>query len=181
MQRLVLLTELLVKSLSGGFNKLAANGTAVGGRFNAANRLLWAGLPPQETLGKCWKCKIVEHLFAQVERMDIYLSIEQRKTPVPMSVNTTFKSNYEQVRELKVAGNAKAIFSQLRLDEGFDMGRRDFTEWSDNAEIILEEVAKNGSGFKKDIATKALKYKSISEKQAWCVAFDFIAISKLSF
>jgi len=98
-----------------------------------------------------------------------------------MSVNTTFKSNYEQVRELKVAGNAKAIFSQLRLDEGFDMGRRDFTEWSDNAEIILEEVAKNGSGFKKDIATKALKYKSISEKQAWCVAFDFIAISKLSF
>lgn len=55
-----------------------------------------------------------------------------------MSANTTFKSNYEQVRELKVAGNAKAIFSQLRLDEGFDMGSRDFTEWGDNAEIILE-------------------------------------------
>lgn len=113
--------------------------------------------------------------------MNIYLSIEQQQTLVKMSTNTTFKSNYEQVRELKVAGNAKAVFSQLRLDGGFDMGSRDFTEWSDNAEIILEEVAKNGSGFKKDIATKALKYKSMSEKQAWCIAFDFIAINKLSF
>jgi hypothetical protein len=98
-----------------------------------------------------------------------------------MNTSTTFKSNFEQVRELKVAGNAKAVFGQLRLDGGFDMGSRQETEWALNAEIILEEVAKNGSGFKKDIATKALKYKNISEKQAWCVAFDFIAISKLSF
>lgn len=97
------------------------------------------------------------------------------------STSTTFKSNYEQVRELKVAGNAKAVFGQLRLDGGFDMGSRDFTEWSDNAEIILEEVAKSGNGFKKDIAAKALKYKTMTEKQAWCVAFDFITIKKLSF
>jgi|SRR5690606_3069872 len=101
-----------------------------------------------------------------------------------MNTSTTFKSNYEQVRELKVVGNAKAVFSELRtigsqfnhLAKGYDV-----IEWSDNAEIILEEVAKNGNGFKKDIALKALKYKNISEKQAWCVAFDFIAISKLSF
>lgn len=98
-----------------------------------------------------------------------------------MTTPTIFKSNYEQVRELKVAANAKAIFSQLRLSEDFDMASKEFGSWSDNAEIILEEVAKNGSGFKAEIATKALRYKSMTEKQAWCVAFEFIAIEKLSF
>ncbi len=101
-----------------------------------------------------------------------------------MNTSVTFKSNYEQVRQLKVAGNAKAVFSELRtvgsqfnhLAKGYDV-----IEWSENAEIILEEVAKNGSGFKKEIALKAMKYKRMTEKQAWCVAFDFIAISKLSF
>lgn len=104
----------------------------------------------------------------------------KEKQPRQMNTSTTFKSNYEQVRELKVAGNAKEIFNALRVDEsgaGYQVRR----EWSNNAEIILEEVAKNGSGFKKDIAAKALKYVSMTEKQAWCVAFDFLAINKLTF
>lgn len=61
------------------FYQMAYNGTAVGGRFNATNRLLWAGLPPSETLGKCGFNNFPEHLFAQVERVNIYLSIEQHK------------------------------------------------------------------------------------------------------
>jgi len=38
---------------------------------------------------------------------------------------------------------------------------------------ILEIVSEKGNGFKKDIAIKALKYNRLSEKQAWCVAYEF--------
>ncbi len=38
---------------------------------------------------------------------------------------------------------------------------------------ILEVVSTKGHSFKKDIATKALKYNRLSEKQAWCVAYEF--------
>jgi hypothetical protein len=68
---------------------VAPNGSRLGGRFNAAKPLLWAGLPPPETLGNCGFNNFPEHLFAQVERVNIYLSIEQHKTPTTMSNETT--------------------------------------------------------------------------------------------
>ena len=47
--------------------------------------LLWAGLPPSETLGKCGKVKKVADLFGPFGIMPIYLSTEQRQTPTTMS------------------------------------------------------------------------------------------------
>ena len=93
--------------------RIATNGTQVVGRFNAHNLLLWAGLPPPETIGKCGKCKIVEHLFAQVERMDIYLSIEQRKTPTTMSTMITTTADALIDRDYNAA--AMDIITNLRI------------------------------------------------------------------
>ena len=39
--------------------------------------------------------------------------------------------------------------------------------------FILTEVKNNSKGFQKDIAEKGINGMSISEKQAWCVAFEF--------
>jgi hypothetical protein len=68
--------------------RITANGTAVGGRFNAAKRVLWAGLPPPETLGKCGFNNFPEHLFDQVVPMTIYLATKQQQTPTAMSTQT---------------------------------------------------------------------------------------------
>lgn len=38
---------------------------------------------------------------------------------------------------------------------------------------ILEVVADRSKGFQADIATKALKYRNITEKQAWCIAYEY--------
>ena len=89
------------------FSQVAYNGSQVGGRFNAANLLLWAGLPPSETLGKCGKCKIVEHLFARAVPMNMYLSIEQQQTPTTMSTQTTvtisdLKSTFGDVVDARI-------------------------------------------------------------------------------
>lgn len=62
-------------------NSTILNGPQVGGRFNAANLLLWAGLPPSETLGKCGKCKIVEHLFGGSVPVTLYLVGQTETTP----------------------------------------------------------------------------------------------------
>ncbi len=42
-----------------------------------------------------------------------------------------------------------------------------------NFTSILEIVANNSKGFQSDIAKKALKYNSMTTKQAWCVAYEF--------
>ena len=46
---------------------MGTNGPQVVGRFNAHNLLLWAGLPPSETLGKCGKVKKVLQVFGNVK------------------------------------------------------------------------------------------------------------------
>lgn len=41
-------------------------------------------------------------------------------------------------------------------------------------ETILETVLENSkTGYKVNIAKNGLKYKSLSEKQAWCMAYEF--------
>lgn len=55
---------------------------------HGAYRAVMGWPTPSETLGKCGFNNFPEHLFAQVERMSIYLSIEQRKTPNTMSTQT---------------------------------------------------------------------------------------------
>ena len=39
--------------------------------------------------------------------------------------------------------------------------------------FILTEVKNNSNGFQKDIAIKGLNGRHLSEKQAWCVAYEF--------
>ena len=48
---------------------------------------------PSETLGKWGFNNFPDHLFAQVEGMDIYLSIEQHRTPTTMNTHTTTDFN----------------------------------------------------------------------------------------
>lgn len=38
---------------------------------------------------------------------------------------------------------------------------------------ILKTVAKNSKGFQSDIANKVINGNEISEKQAWCVAYEY--------
>ncbi len=39
--------------------------------------------------------------------------------------------------------------------------------------FILNEVKNNSKGFQKDIADKGLNGMNLSEKQSWCVAYEF--------
>lgn len=54
---------------------MAGNGPQVVavGFAMAHNLLLWAGLPPLETLGKCGRVKKVQHLFGGSVPITIYL------------------------------------------------------------------------------------------------------------
>ena len=65
--------------------------------------------------------------------------------------------------------NVKDIFEELYYGKG--LSRAD--EWMEESETILEVVAENSKGFQSDIAKKALKYKNITKKQAWCVAYEY--------
>ena len=46
-------------------------------------------------------------------------------------------------------------------------------EFSIDAETILDIVKNKSKGFQADIANKALQYGKITEKQAWCIVFEF--------
>jgi len=115
--------------------------------------LLWAGIPPRETLGKCGKCKIVEHLFAQVVPMNIYLSIQQRQTPTKMS---TVRNNYKG----QLTSRTKMIYGEQH-EEYMDtdiMGRVS-AQWistslldTENATLEAELVAEEA---KKEADNKA--------------------------
>lgn len=61
--------------------------------------------------------------------------------------------------------SVKEIFCEIYYfnANGFDI----------NAETILDTVKNNSKGFQSDIAKKALEYGKITEKQAWCVAYEF--------
>jgi len=90
---------------------------------------------------------------------------------------TTLKSTYQKVEELT---NVKEVFNFIK--SGFDSDyetMKGFTSFSDMPETILEFVRDCSKGFQSDVATKALKYGNMSEKQAWCVAFEFIKIKEL--
>ncbi|HKK12405.1 MAG TPA: hypothetical protein VJ945_06210 [Flavobacteriaceae bacterium] len=90
---------------------------------------------------------------------------------------TTFKSTYQRVSELE---NVKDVFNFIK--GGFDADyetMKGFTSFSEMPETILKFVKDCSKGFQSDVATKTLKYGNMSEKQAWCVAFEFIKIKNL--
>ena len=63
--------------------------------------------------------------------------------------------------------NVKSIFNILT--ENDSLGHQ--------AEIILNKVKENSTGFQADIASKSLNNNRISTKQAWCVAYEFKAVA----
>lgn len=90
---------------------------------------------------------------------------------IAMTKETPILTNYEQCEALRSAGNAQAVLRNLHHSDEFE------GEWDDNADIILEHVEKHGKDFAPSVARKARKYKRMSEKQAWVVAFAFVMIS----
>lgn len=86
-----------------------------------------------------------------------------------------FKTNIEQITELT---NVKSVFNEIDVD--FDGCKGNMKkEWRENGEIILEFCKDCSTTFVKDICEKALEYKNLSEKQRWCVAFEFLKIKHM--
>ena len=71
------------------------------------------------------------------------------------------------MNDYQTAANAttKELFRGLHQDIDGD--------YNEIAEIVLETVRDNCSGFQSDVAEKALEGSRLSEKQRWCVAFAF--------
>ena len=90
-----------------------------------------------------------------------------------------FINSYDRVKGVIESGKAINIFNMV---DGDYVGMGEF-EYSDEAMIVLELVAKNGEGFVVDICNRALesinvgKAITLSEKQRWCIAF---AANKIS-
>ena len=90
-----------------------------------------------------------------------------------------FINSYDRVKGAIESGKAINIFNMV---DGDYVGMGAF-EYSDEAMIVLELVAKNGEGFVVDICNRVLesinigKAISLSEKQRWCIAF---AANKIS-
>ena len=92
-------------------------------------------------------------------------------------MTTEFKSTYEKVSEIK---EVKIAFNCVSrgFSESYENGKG-FTEYHEIGETILEFVRDCSTTFVSDIATKALKYGNPSDKQSWCVSFEFIKIQHI--
>lgn len=88
-------------------------------------------------------------------------------------MTTEFKSTYQKVSELT---DVKLVFNGISsgFTQEYSNGR--FTSYHEIPETVLEFVRDCSATFCADIAKKALQYGSPSEKQSWCVAFEFIKI-----
>jgi hypothetical protein len=87
--------------------------------------------------------------------------------------NATYSSmSLEGLNEMRKTNNAKNVFDCLSFDYNDKC-------YSLTADSILKAVKIHGDGFAVDIATRfsdpATKF-SMSEKQAWCVAYAFCKI-----
>ena len=83
------------------------------------------------------------------------------------------KNTYQKVSEIVDVKEAYNCISAGFTQE-FKNGR--FTEYHEIGETVLEFVRDCSITFCNEIATKALQYGNPSEKQSWCVAFEFIKI-----
>lgn len=90
-----------------------------------------------------------------------------------------FKSSNQIVSELE---NVKEIFDTLNNGLSIEFanpkyGKDEKKEWGMNAETILEFISECSNTFCQDIAKKALtNLTKLSEKQAWCLAYEFLNI-----
>lgn len=91
-----------------------------------------------------------------------------------------FINSYDCVKNAIESGKAINIFNMVDGDF-FGMGS---FEYSDEATIVLELVAKNGEGFVVDICNRVLesikdgrKVIILSEKQRWCIAYAAMKVN----
>jgi len=86
----------------------------------------------------------------------------------------TFKSTFDRVKEITKVGD---VFNHVSrgFSEDFETGKG-FTAYHEIAETILEFVRDCSASFSADIASKALEFGNVSEKQSWCVSFEFLKI-----
>lgn len=95
------------------------------------------------------------------------------------AIMKNFINSYDRVKCAIESGKAINIFN---IVDGDFVGMGEF-EYSDEAMIIIELVAKNGEGFVIDICNRVLesinagKAITLSDKQRWCIAF---AANKIS-
>lgn len=92
---------------------------------------------------------------------------------------TNYINSYDRVKNAIESGKAINVFNMV---DGDFLGMGNF-EYSDEADIIFELVAKNGEGFVIDICNRVResmrngKAIVLSDKQRWCVAFAAMKIS----
>lgn len=90
-------------------------------------------------------------------------------------MKTGYTLTTEEIKSIESL-NVKQVWNELTSLVSKEFEGNDKL-WNDVVLFILEVVSENGEGFKKDIAEKALDYVNISEKQAWCVAYEFVKIN----
>lgn len=86
-----------------------------------------------------------------------------------------FKNNFEQTLELIKSKNTKEIYYSLRGVAQTDSygDKLEFSEGSENGQILLDLIVENSNDFTRDIAKKSIEMKfNLSEKQAWCLAYQ---------
>lgn len=89
-----------------------------------------------------------------------------------------FINSYDRVKNALESAKVRNIFN---LIDGDFVGMGEF-EYSDEAMIVFDLVAKNGTGFVVDICNRVIESISkghaivLSDKQRWCVAFAAIKI-----
>ena len=88
---------------------------------------------------------------------------------------TTFKSTVQKAYELIQQKNVKAIQENLRDIYTFNrVGDFSAEVINDLGELFLGFVKENSNDFTKDIAEKSYGKFHLSEKQAWCCAYQIV-------
>lgn len=111
----------------------------------------------------------------------VYLHIEINQTAdgPKADIMTNYINSYDRVKNAIESGKALNIYNLICGDF---ISKNSF-EYSDEADIIFELVAKKGEGFVIDICNRVResmrsgKAIILSDKQRWCIAFAAIKIS----
>lgn len=84
-----------------------------------------------------------------------------------------FKSVYQKTIEAVKSGDKMIYFSAAK-----NLNPRTGSPAEEVWETIIEFVAENSKNFKADIAQKILKGIPASDKQAWCIAYEVVALAE---
>lgn len=92
-----------------------------------------------------------------------------------MTTKAEFKSVYQRVAECNNLKGIQELVAEGKCLEYCSIERK-YTEFREVTETILEFVAAKSKTFAADVAKKTLEFGRCSDKQAWVVAYEFMAI-----